>query len=128
MFLFGSPVDRLPDNAITPTTLKPQFIDRLGAADHVVNTLLIKHNLVQKLSQVPVVLTPVSFDVVGGHSIVIRTFITNDFMTGVPAIPGTEWMPSDVLEEMVTEVGKCEGISRVMYDMTAKPPGTTEWE
>jgi len=25
-------------------------------------------------------------------------------------------------------ISKVDGIARVMYDLTAKPPGTTEWE
>lgn len=29
---------------------------------------------------------------------------------------------------MVKEISKLDGISRVLYDLTAKPPGTTEWE
>ena len=33
-----------------------------------------------------------------------------------------------VVQEMVEAIQKVPGISRVMYDLTAKPPGTTEWE
>lgn len=33
-----------------------------------------------------------------------------------------------VLEQMVSAVLEVPGISRVLYDLTAKPPGTTEWE
>jgi GMP synthase (glutamine-hydrolysing) len=29
---------------------------------------------------------------------------------------------------MVTEIKKIPGISRIMYDLTSKPPETTEWE
>jgi GMP synthase (glutamine-hydrolysing) len=29
---------------------------------------------------------------------------------------------------MVSEIESVNGISRVLYDLTAKPPGTTEWE
>lgn len=29
---------------------------------------------------------------------------------------------------MVQEISKLDGISRVLYDLTSKPPGTTEWE
>ena len=33
-----------------------------------------------------------------------------------------------VLNEMVESLQDIQGISRVLYDLTAKPPGTTEWE
>mmetsp|Transcript_32982 Transcript_32982/g.29862 ORF Transcript_32982/g.29862 Transcript_32982/m.29862 type:complete len:85 (-) Transcript_32982:84-338(-) len=83
----------------------------------------------KSLSQVPVILAPVSFDEDSSkRSIAIRTFITNDFMTGVPAIPGKD-IPEEVLTEMVERILKeVKGISRVMFDLTPKPPGTTEWE
>ena len=61
------------------------------------------------------------------RSVVIRTFITQDFMTGVPAVPGPD-LSMDVLNKMVSEMRTVNGISRVLYDLTAKPPGTTEWE
>lgn len=51
----------------------------------------------------PVVLIPLHFDRDPVNrepscmrSIVLRPFITNDFMTGVPAKPGTEQMPMEV--------------------------------
>ena len=61
------------------------------------------------------------------RSVVIRTFITKDFMTGVPAVPGAD-LNLDVLDKMVKEIESVSGISRVLYDLTSKPPGTTEWE
>jgi len=53
--------------------------------------------------------------------------VTNDFMTGVPAVPGVQ-LPVEVVQMMVQQVEKIEGISKVLYDLTPKPPGTTEWE
>lgn len=34
----------------------------------------------------------------------------------------------ELLDNMKDEILKVPGITRVMYDLTAKPPGTTEWE
>ena len=48
-------------------------------------------------------------------------------MTGIPATPGNE-IPVEVVLKMVTEIKKIPGISRIMYDLTSKSPGTTEWE
>ena len=45
-------------------------------------------------------------------TIVIRTFMTSDFMTGVPATPGKE-IPLAVLGTMVADVMKVAGITRV---------------
>ena len=50
---------------------------------------------VSKISQMPIVLIPIHFDrdpidhiPSCQRSVVIRTFVTNDFMTGIPATPG----------------------------------------
>lgn len=129
VFMFGSPVLESP-TVITPTTLSLEAIDRIRQADSIVNNGLKKHTLLKKLSQVPVVLVPVGFENQHGHSVVIRTFLTNDFMTGIPATPGTEYFPMDALHEIVTELRSKLSwfLGRVMFDLTAKPPGTTEWE
>lgn len=108
------------------------------------------------VSQMPVVLIPIDFSYQPDshphyspfkRSAVIRTFITSDFMTGVPAVPGKDlplevsyslshiscqWLKngtnSQVLSAMIKAIGSVPGISRVLYDLTPKPPGTTEWE
>lgn len=33
-----------------------------------------------------------------------------------------------VVENMVSAILSVNGVSRVLYDLTGKPPGTTEWE
>merc|ERR1712048_1318862 len=131
-YAFGGPASG-PYKRITPTLPCRKVLDQLREADDVVNRALIKADLTTKLSQVPVISFPVDFrtdssDDTTKRSIAIRTFITNDFMTGVPAEPGTEYMPLAVLEEMVNGIQRVAGISRVVFDLTAKPPGTTEWE
>jgi len=52
--------------------------------------------------------------------------MTNDFMTGRPAAFGE--IPVMCLKEIVRGVSKLSGISAVFYDLTSKPPATTEWE
>lgn len=120
--------------SITPTTLTPDVIEKCRQADAAVNGVLAAHHLVRKLSQVPVVLIPVVFEDEDAkpsqktHSVVIRTFLTSDFMTGVPAVPGSSNLPLEALEAMVAAVMVLPFVSRVLFDCTAKPPGTTEWE
>jgi len=128
VYVFGNKVAG-PVTNITPTRLTSEVVNLLQEADDAANAILIKYGLIRTLSQVPIVLFPVTFGDVGevSHSVAIRTFITNDFMTGVPAVPGIDfgmWC----LEEMVSAVAVIKGISRVVYDLTSKPPGTTEWE
>lgn len=127
-FLFGPTVRGLVSD-ITPTTLTQTAVRKLQHADDVVTQSLKKHSLMRKLAQVPVVLFPCPFGVPGAHSIGIRTFITNDFMTGTPAIPGKQ-LPLEALHEMARRLmsGEVPGLARIAYDLTPKPPGTTEWE
>lgn len=56
-----------------------------------------------KISQMPIILTPLHFDrdplqkqPSCQRSVVIRTFITSDFMTGIAATPGNE-VPEEVM-------------------------------
>lgn len=126
-YIFGPKVDG-PIKEITQTYLDVETIKQLQTADDIANKILFKHSLVRTLSQVPIVSFPIAFGVNGNRSIAIRTFITNDFMTGVPALPGKD-IPEEVLEELVNEILKnTPNISRIAYDLTSKPPGTTEWE
>lgn len=126
VYVFG---EKLEGNYqdVTPTTLEPEIIDQLRQADSAVNEVLKKYKLMRKLSQVPVVLFPVAFGEKGKRSIAIRTIITSDFMTGNIAFPG-EQMPKEALNEIVESVLQVPGIARVAYDLTSKPPATTEWE
>jgi GMP synthase (glutamine-hydrolysing) len=59
-----------------------------------------------------------------GYPIVVRAVTTTDFMTA-------DWakLPEDVLTRIATRiVNEVRGVSRVLYDITTKPPGTIEWE
>lgn len=48
-------------------------------------------------------------------------------MTGVSVASGHE-IPVEVMLKMVAGIKKISGISQIMYDLTSKPPETTEWE
>lgn len=59
-----------------------------------------------------------------GESIVIRCVESEDAMTA-------DWskLPYEVLEKISSRItNEVVGISRVLYDITQKPPGTIEWE
>jgi GMP synthase (glutamine-hydrolysing) len=133
VFVFGD--DPLPDAQlldVTPTHLDPECISLLQEADDIVTRMLLTHDISNRLSQVPVILLPVSFGQEHARAVCIRTFVTSDFMTGLPATPSADdpdaAMPTAVLQEIVDAVLAIEGISRVCYDLTAKPPATTEFE
>ncbi len=56
--------------------------------------------------------------------IVLRAVTTSDFMTA-------DWarLPNDLLSHVSNRiVNEVHGINRVVYDITAKPPATIEWE
>ncbi|XP_026280572.1 GMP synthase [glutamine-hydrolyzing] isoform X2 [Frankliniella occidentalis] len=119
---------------ITSTCLTSNVLSTLRQADYLATQVLTSSNCMHTLSQMPVVLIPVHFDRDSVNrtpscqrSVVLRPFVTQDFMTGVPAIPGKH-LPVEVVERMVQEIQGVPGISRVLYDLTSKPPGTTEWE
>lgn len=117
--------------SVTKTFLVEETIQQLKEADFFANELLFELEqgaVMKKISQVPIVLIPISFDIIGERSIVLRPIITNDFMTGAAAIPGID-IPSEALNQIAKEIIKrTKGISRVLLDLTSKPPGTTEWE
>ncbi|XP_004717485.1 GMP synthase [glutamine-hydrolyzing] [Echinops telfairi] len=133
VYIFGPPVKEPPTD-VTPTFLTTGVLSTLRQADFEAHNILQESGYAGKISQMPVILTPLHFDrdplqkqPSCQRSVVIRTFITSDFMTGIPATPGSE-IPVEVVLKMVTEIKKIPGISRIIYDLTSKPPGTTEWE
>ena len=127
VYVLGPPI-KSPPQQVIPTTLTTEAVDILRDADHIVTEILTKYGLLRSLAQVPVVLFPITFDVPGHRSIGIRAFVTRDFMTGKPALPGKD-MPFEALGEINRRIlAEVKGISRVALDITAKPPATTEWE
>ncbi|KAL9189945.1 hypothetical protein ACHAXT_009620 [Thalassiosira profunda] len=127
VYVFGEALTNTAEEAITPTYPSKEAFDQLRVADDAATKVLAKRGLNKSVAQMPIVSFPVNFGMEGRRSIGIRTMITNDFMTGDIALPGKE-LPVDVVHEMVTEIKKDDSIARVVYDLTSKPPGTTEWE
>ena len=58
-----------------------------------------------------------------GQTIVLRAVVTDDFMTASPAL-----LPYDLLTEVSARIlNKVPDITRVVYDLSTKPPATIEW-
>ncbi len=106
-------------------------LKRLAKADNIVTEELQKADLlVERTAQAFAVLLPVrSVGVMGdqrtyGETVAVRAVTTEDFMTA-------DWaqIPSEVLARISRRiVNEVEGVNRVVYDITSKPPATIEWE
>ncbi len=110
--------------------ITPERLRLLRDADEIVLEELTAAKLYRKTSQVFAVLLPIGTVGVMGDArtydsvIAIRAVETSDFMTA-------DWsrIPYDVLATMSSRiVNEVKGISRVVYDISTKPPATIEWE
>ena len=127
-YAFGDKIDEPYITNVTKTMPDRRSAKLWRKADKIVREELTKAGLDDLLQQVPVVLLPSGIDKAKKRSVVVRPFSTINYVTGTAPQPGTEYMPEDVLNVIVERLLAIKGISRVLYDMTNKPPGTTEWE
>ena len=110
--------------------VKKEYCDLLRRADAIFIEELHNHDLYQKVSQAFTVFLPVrSVGVMGDGRkydwvVSLRVVETVDFMTA-------HWahLPYDFLGLVSNRIiNEIDGISRVVYDISGKPPATIEWE
>ncbi len=105
-------------------------LDILRNADRIVVEAMKQHNWYYKVWQSFAVLLPVkSVGVMGDertyeYTIAVRIVESKDGMTA-------DWvkLPASLLETISSRIiNEVDGVNRVVYDITSKPPGTIEWE
>ena len=110
--------------------VRQTYLDILREADAIFLDELKRADLYNSVSQAFVVYLPVrSVGVVGDsrryeHVVALRAVETKDFMTA-------DWaaLPHELLGHVANRiVNEISGISRVVYDVSSKPPATIEWE
>jgi GMP synthase (glutamine-hydrolysing) len=110
--------------------VKKEYLEKLRLADAILIEELYRAELYHQVSQAFTVFLPVkSVGVIGDRRhyddvIAVRIVETTDFMTAKWADLPYEFLAS-VSNRIVNEVA---GVSRVVYDITGKPPATIEWE
>ena len=110
--------------------VRKDYADLLRRADAIFIEELRRHDLYDRVSQAFAVFLPVrSVGVMGDgrrfdYVIALRAVETVDFMTAHWARLPYEFL-DHVSRRIVNEVA---GISRVVYDISGKPPATIEWE
>jgi len=110
--------------------VKREYVALLQRADAIFIEELRKHGLYDRTSQAFAVFLPVrSVGVMGDgrrydYVVALRAVETIDFMTA-------RWahLPYEFLEHVSLRIiNEVDGISRVTYDISGKPPATIEWE
>ena len=105
-------------------------LETLRQADAIVIEEVRRAGWYDRLLQVFAVLLPIrSVGVMGdertyGHTVVLRAVTGQDFMT-------VDWarLPYELLERISGRVvNEVNGVNRLVYDVTTKPPATVEWE
>jgi len=108
----------------------PDKVAILQEADFIVREVLREAGLEREIFQSFAVLPDIrSVGVMGdertyGYPVIVRAVTSEDVMTA-------DWarIPYDVLELISSRViNEVDGVNRVAYDITSKPPGTIEWE
>jgi GMP synthase (glutamine-hydrolysing) len=110
--------------------VRREYAELLRRADHIFIEELRRHQLYERTSQAFAVFLPVrSVGVMGDARrydfvIALRAVETVDFMTAHWAHLPYEFL--DLVSRRI--VNEVPGISRVVYDISGKPPATIEWE
>jgi GMP synthase (glutamine-hydrolysing) len=110
--------------------VKEEYADILRKADAIFMDELFKHNLYDTVNQAFAVFLPIKSVGVTGDArrydyvIALRAVETIDFMTA-------RWarLPYDFLDIVSNRImNEISRVSRVVYDISGKPPATIEWE
>ena len=108
---------------------KPR-LDLLREADAIFREEIEKAGLQKEIQQYFAILPGIQSVGVrdGGRcyeeTVALRAITTKDFVTAAAAR-----LPYEVIETVAARItGEVEGVNRVVYDVTGKPPATVEWE
>jgi len=110
--------------------ITPEKVRILQDADDIFITGLKEHDLYHQVWQAGVILLPVQSTGVTGdertyeNAVALRAVLSTNAMTA-------DWakLPYEFLAKISNDIiNKVQGVNRVVYDISSKPPATIEWE
>ena len=110
--------------------MRCERLEKIKVADKILNDILKQEGFYDKVFQSFPILTGIKSTAVKGDGrvygevVAIRIYESGDIMSA-------SWarLPYEVLDKIAKEITQnIPDVSRVVYDITTKPPATMEWE
>jgi GMP synthase (glutamine-hydrolysing) len=128
-----TPIEATHFDCLIATPISVESVSLLQELDFEGRELIVKENLPCEISQTIFVLCGLDIYCNGKRLVVLRAVMTDDFMTLIPCrldnvVVNDTSLTWECLDTIRKKMIQNQGVGTLVYDITDKPPATTEWE